>query len=89
MYAAHHGDFVADIPLILNGDTSKPYRSIELKACVSSGRISVDSDRILMQPVSLGASVAAIFTIYVEFFAKYALCKHCTSIGKLSFVFLY
>lgn len=68
---AHHGSFTADIPLILNGDISNPYRIIELRATLPAGRISVDPDHILPQPVPLGVSVIAKFTVFVEHFTRY------------------
>ena len=80
---AHHGDFFADVPLILDGDVSKPYRSIELKASFPSGRISVNSDHIVLQPAPLGVPVTAKFTVYVEYFTRYVCSSRCTSTVEL------
>ena len=68
---AHHGSFTASIPLILNGDISNPYRIIELRAILPAGRISVDPDHILLQPVPLQVSVVAQFTVFIEYFTRY------------------
>lgn len=68
---AHHGSFTANIPLILNGDVSKPYRSIELRATLLAGRISVNPESIVVQPVPLGVSLTVQFTVYVEYFTRY------------------
>lgn len=70
--AAHHGNFDDKVPLILNGDVSRPYRNIELRASLPAGRISVNPGHIVVQPVPLRVSVIAKFTVYFEYFTRYA-----------------
>lgn len=71
-YAAHHGSFDDVVPLILNGDVSRPYRNIELRASLPAARISVNPGHIVVQPVPLRAPIIAKFTICVEYFTRYA-----------------
>ena len=65
---AHHGVYTSSIPLILNGNASQPYRYIELTAEVIPERIVTSPQHIAVQPVPLGITVEAQFSVIMKDF---------------------
>ena len=65
---AHHGVYTSSIPLILNGNASQPYRYLELTAEVIPERIVTSPQHIAVQPVPLGITVEAQFSVVMKDF---------------------
>ena len=56
------------MPFYINGDTSLPYNTLEFTGDMDSGRLSVTPPHVAIQPVPLGVTVEARFTVTLERF---------------------
>ena len=68
--SGHHGEFQAEIPLLLNGNMTQPYSSLTLTANVPVGRITLSPKCIALAPVPLDLTMTAQYTLLVQDFPK-------------------
>lgn len=77
VYSGHHGDFLAEIPLLLNDNVIQPYSSVTLTASVPVGRITMSTKRIVLSPVPLDITLSAQYTLLVQDFPRCGIHLFC------------